>query len=34
MSGKPKIIVRIDEGELPLGQPYPAKRIAVSNPAI
>ena len=32
--GKPKIIIQIDDGELTLGQQYPAKAIAVANPPI
>ncbi len=34
ISAKPEEIVRIDDGELALGQRYPAERIAVPQPPI
>ena len=34
ISAKPQEIIRIDDGELALGQRYPAERIAVSNAPI
>jgi len=34
MSGQPEEIIRIDDGELALGQRYPAERIAVPEPPI
>ncbi|MHC4679336.1 MAG: hypothetical protein ACYTEK_11620 [Planctomycetota bacterium] len=33
-SGKPEEIIRIDDGELALGQRCPAERIAVAEPPV